>query len=125
MIRTIFPEIRPDFEPQPARLRPAPFVRGGFVLLTSNFKLRAPVGARKKVFFMSPDLNKYRRIAEQEGEAHLYTDDRLLRLWACIETLLPRVLTETCPQLLLPTSVNKPSNLTSKTVDSHDKEASQ
>ena len=124
MIRTTFPEIRQEFEPQPARLRPAPVVRGGFVFLTSNQILRRPVGRRWKVFFMSPDLNKYRRIAEQEGEAHLYTDDRLLRLWACLETLLPRVLTETCPQLLLPTSVNDPSCFTAKTVESQNKEAS-
>lgn len=124
MIRTTFPEIRPEFAPQPAHLRPVPFVRDGFVFLTSNQILRRPVGRRWKVFFMSPDLNKYRRIAEQDGEAHLYTDDRLLRLWACLETLLPRVLTETCPQLLLPDSVNKPSNFTTKTVESQDKEAS-
>lgn len=125
MIRTTFPEIRPKFAPQSAQLRPAPVVRGGFVFLTSNQILHRPVGRRWKVFFMSPDLNKYRRIAEQEGEAHLYTDDRLLRLWACLETLLPRVLTETCPQLLLPASVNKPSSFTAKTVESQDKEASQ
>ncbi len=73
---------------------------------------------------MSPDLNKYRRIAEQEGEAHLYTDERLLRLWAALETLLPRVLTETCPQLLLKGSDNKPSNVATQPVDSQNKEAS-
>lgn len=59
MIRTIFPEIRPEFAPQPARLWSAPFVRGGFVFLTSNQILRRPVGRRWKVYPMPFDPTKH------------------------------------------------------------------
>jgi hypothetical protein len=122
MIRITFPEIRPKFAPQSARLRPARVVRGGFVFLTSNQILRRPVGRRWKVLFMSPDLNKYRRIAEQEGEAHLYTDGRLLRLWACLETLLPRILTQTCPQFLNQPTASLPTQAAAEDVTSKPKE---
>jgi len=59
MIRTTFPEIRPEFAPQPARLRPAPFVRGGFVFLTSNQILRRPNGRRWKAYPMPFDPAKH------------------------------------------------------------------
>ncbi len=49
---------------------------------------------------MSPDLEKYRRLAQEQGDGRAYSDDDLLRLWAAMEHLFARGVTMTCPQLL-------------------------
>ena len=48
---------------------------------------------------MSPDLKKYHRIAADFGEAGLYDDAALLRLYSVLEDLVPRIATEHCPHL--------------------------
>lgn len=77
---------------------------------------------------MSPDLEKYRRIAEENGEECAFGDAELLRLWAALEHLFERSVTETCPQLLADKPAmaitQSPSNQLSSTDRTNSKEAS-
>ncbi len=49
---------------------------------------------------MSPDLDKYRAEAQAAGDPVDYSDEAILRLWAILEHLTTRALSETCPHLL-------------------------
>lgn len=55
---------------------------------------------------MSPDLEKYRHLAKAEGNED-YSDEDLLRLWAAMQHLVTRAMTQRCPQLLVKSTVNK------------------
>ncbi|MEM8554799.1 MAG: hypothetical protein AAGF71_08235 [Pseudomonadota bacterium] len=79
---------------------------------------------------MSIDLDQYRRIAATHGEAHLYTDEALLRLYAVLQDVVPRKALEICPHLFAdeasPDAANAAPLALScpKTLDAPDKEAS-
>lgn len=168
MVRSIFPEIRLEFRPKAARLRPIALETSGFVFRTSNKCMRRtsafsvskgssvakrvrPNGRgsgwqreltqsakwrrRRKAYSMSPDpqsipaqlskdrgdtsptvtpsqphvtsetsslcdirLDKYRAIADAEGDGDLYTDADLLRLFAVMQYLATRCLDQNHPQ---------------------------
>lgn len=96
MIRTAFLEFRLEFRPQPARLRPERILKDVFGFYSLQFeRVRRILRAGKSVF-MSPDLEKYRRIGVACGTPPM-SDDALRRLWAVMETLASRIPDETCP----------------------------
>ncbi|WP_299587713.1 hypothetical protein [uncultured Tateyamaria sp.] len=121
MFRTAFLEIRSEFGPQIAHLRPTPLHVQGCVFLTSNFETRAAQAAREKVFYMSLNLEKYRRVGEKADEGNL-SDEALLTLWAFLQTISARP--DDCPQKPAAQS-NIPRDQTSVVaLDSKNKEAS-
>ena len=97
--RAEFTEIRLAFRPQPNRLRTDPVLKSGFPFSSIHFKRAGFVGPAGKPVLMPIDLDPYRRIAATHGEAHLYTDAALLRLYAVLQDVVPRKAREVCPHL--------------------------
>ncbi len=98
IVRTVFPEIRLEFLPQPAQLRPERILKDGFGFFSLQFEQARSIWRAGKPVFMSPDLEKYRQIGVAHGAPPM-SDDALHRLWAVMDILTNRLPDETFPQI--------------------------
>jgi len=105
IIGTALPEIRLEFRPQSAQLRPERILKDGFEFCSLQFERARGFCRAGKPVFMSPDLEKHRQIGVAHGAPQM-PDEDLHRLWVVMEILANRKLDETSPQLLCDTTKN-------------------